>query len=130
MPALSVTSTATGPLLEGVAATLVQQVLEDAVREVTELGMQRLTSAFPTGLPVKTGNLRRNVSPVIYGPRAEINDGGVIYSSWIEGTSSRNETTRFKGYSTWRRTIQHLQDEVVPEVASKAAERLVKELGG
>jgi hypothetical protein len=38
-----------------------------------------------------------------------INDGGVVYGPWLEGTGSRNKTTRFKGYSTFRRMSYKLQ---------------------
>jgi len=31
-----------------------------------------------------------------------VTDGNVIYGPWLEGVSSRNATTRFKGYHTFR----------------------------
>lgn len=31
-----------------------------------------------------------------------ISDGGVVYGGWLEGVDSRNKTTRFKGYRTFR----------------------------
>ena len=127
---IRVSATATGPILDGLGPEKVEQAVADIVREVTELGMQRLTSAFPTGVAVKTGNYRRNVHPTIYGAQAQLDDSGVIYGPWLEGTSSRNETTRFKGYSAFRRAAQYLQDEVVPEVLTKNAEKLATELGG
>ena len=127
--AIHVEATATGPLLETDCAALVETAMADMVRQVTELGVQRLTSSFPTGVPVKTGNYRRNITPTIAGPMAQIDDNGVIYGPWLEGTSSRNETTRFKGYSTFRRAAQYLQDEVVPSVVAARAEQLATELG-
>lgn len=35
-----------------------------------------------------------------------VNDRGVIYGPWLEGTSSRNQSTRFKGYASFRRATQ------------------------
>ena len=135
-----------GPLFEGGAGSRVQQAIEDVVRELTELGMQRLTSPFPTGVPVggtgrispitgragliyPGGHYRRNIHPTIYGAQAQIDDSEVLYGPWLEGVSSRNESTRFKGYSSFRRASQWLQEQA-PDVAAKHAERLVKELGG
>lgn len=118
-----------GPLFEGVAGEATQRFVEDTVRELTELGMQHLTSPMPDGVPALTGNYRRNINPTINGASAQIDDSDVIYGPWLEGTGSRNQTTRFKGYSTFRRANQWLQDQV-PEVAQKYAEVLVKELGG
>lgn len=127
---IRVSATATGPILDGLGPERVEAAVADIVREVTELGMQRLTSAFPTGVPVVTGNLRRNIHPTIAGPMAQIDSGGVVYAAWIEGTSSRNESTRFKGWGTYRKATQYLQDEVVPEVLTKNAKKLATELGG
>ena len=127
---IRVSATAAGPILDGLGPERVKAAVADIVREVTELGMQRLTAAFPTGVPVKTGNYRRNIHPTILGAQAQLDDSGVIYGPWLEGTGSRNETTRFKGYSTFRRAAQYLQDEVVPEVVARRAEQLATELGG
>lgn len=35
-------------------------------------------------------------------------DNNAIYGGWLEGVSSRNKTTRFKGYRLFRRTKQEL----------------------
>lgn len=118
-----------GPLFESDPGHHVQQSAEDVVRELTEKGMQRLTSQFPTGVPVKTGNYRRNVHPTIQGAKAQLDDSGVIYGSWLEGTSRRNETTRFKGYATFRHTKDWLDDQA-KDVCQKHAVKLAKNMGG
>lgn len=44
-------------------------------------------------------------------PRADyhvVTDQGVIYGPWLEGTSDRNRTTRFKGYFHFRQTTQEM----------------------
>jgi hypothetical protein len=56
-----------------------------------------------------TGNYRRNISTTITGLNAVITDGGVIYGPWLEGVSSRNTTTRFKGYASFRRVGQWVE---------------------
>ena len=38
-----------------------------------------------------------------------VNDRGVIYGHWLEGDGSRNRTTRFKGYFSFRRATQKVQ---------------------
>jgi hypothetical protein len=38
-----------------------------------------------------------------------VNDRGVIYGPWLEGVSSRNQTTRFKGYAAFRRATQEAE---------------------
>ena len=38
-----------------------------------------------------------------------ISDSNVVYGPWLEGVSSRNESTRFKGYGIFRKTRDKLQ---------------------
>ena len=40
-----------------------------------------------------------------------VHDRGVIYGNWLEGTGSRNKTTRFKGYASFRRAAQKTEAE-------------------
>jgi len=47
-----------------------------------------------------------------------LTDQGVIYGSWLEGTSNRNNATRFKGYAMFRRASQAMEAQ-----AQRIAER-------
>lgn len=42
-----------------------------------------------------------------------VNDGQVVYGPWLEGVGSRNKTTRFKGYATFRIIGQRVNSEAV-----------------
>jgi len=69
-----------------------------------------------------TGNYRRNVSAEVRPSLSVVlSDGGVIYGPWLEGVSSRNQSTRFKGYATFRKTGQWLNKQI-----PKEAEKLKK----
>ena len=46
------------------------------------------------------------------GLTGRIDDGNVVYGPWLEGTSSRNQTTRFKGYHSFQIVRQQLQNEM------------------
>ncbi len=35
-----------------------------------------------------------------------VHDRGIVYGPWLEGTSSRNRTTRFRGYAALRRAVE------------------------
>ena len=43
-------------------------------------------------------------------PGWKIWDQEVIYGYWLEGIGSRNRTTRFKGYKTYRFMVQKIDD--------------------
>ena len=54
-------------------------------------------------------------------------DGGVIYGGWLEGTSSMNRATRFKGYRTFRIVREELNRDKAAIVAPVITQ-LVREL--
>jgi hypothetical protein len=56
-------------------------------------------------------------------------DRGVIYGPWLEGTGSRNRTTKFKGYKSVRETTQELQRKV-PTIVQPYVEQLIHRLDG
>lgn len=112
---------------------------EQAVRELVEKGEERLNEVLRTrpagvflsvaqaGKRASTGNYRRNLMTKVKGLVGAISDGGVLYGPWLEGISSRNATTRFKGYFSFRKTSQWLNKEA-PGVMRRNIERVAYEL--
>ena len=133
----------TGPLLDGRAPHILKDVMSAALQELIEEGesllVQKLRPA-PQGVyegsliggtrvQTSTGNYRRNISTRVSGLNALITDGGVIYGPWLEGISSRNASTRFKGYATFRKTGQELQKksrEVFEKYVRRFAGRMIR----
>jgi hypothetical protein len=58
-----------------------------------------------------------------------VNDRGVIYGGWLEGVSSRNQTTRFKGYWSFRRATDEIRDRI-GELGQQAAQRYAARMNG
>lgn len=56
-----------------------------------------------------------------------VHDRGIIYGPWLEGTSSRNRTTRFKGYASFRRATQNVERRV-SEIVAGVVDRWVREM--
>jgi len=130
-----------GPLFKH-GGRFAREAMEDAVQELIELGEDRLDRGLrrsPAGLFLSTGearpkrasvgNYRRRVieGNVVQGLKGRIDDDGVIYGPWLEGTSSRNQTTRFPGYGAFRMTAQWLEkqsDDVLKKNISKAVRRM------
>lgn len=57
-----------------------------------------------------------------------IHDRGIIYGPWLDGSGSRNATTRFKGYPHWRRTRQWLDEVEAPRTLSAEVYKLAQRL--
>ena len=91
------------------------------VQQLTEKGEQRLDdmlrprpggvykSVEDAGRNASIGHYRSNVVGKQRDLVAIITDSGVVYGPWLEGTSSRNQTTRFEGYFSFRKTRQYLR---------------------
>src|ERR1044071_1485950 len=114
---LKITASAviTGPIGDGTAIEACEEWAEQVTEKLGERGVELLRE-FPMN---KTGRarggfqealhtVRRNRSTVVIpGPM----DRGVTWAPWLEGTSSRNRSTTFKGYHLFRQTRQQLEDE-------------------
>lgn len=122
-----------GPLADGRA----DKAAEDWARNTSQvLGDKavELLRAFPMD---KTGRARGGFqealkavrkSPttvVVRGPMIR----GVAWSAWLEGTSSRNSSTGFKGYRLFRKTRLQL-DKMAPEVAKTELAKVLPMMGG
>lgn len=56
-----------------------------------------------------------------------VTDSGVVYGPWLEGTSSRNQISRFKGYRTFQITKRELDQKKV-SIAKPLVDRFIKEM--
>lgn len=56
-----------------------------------------------------------------------VHDRGIVYGPWLEGTSSRNRTTRFKGYASFRRAVQSAGAKA-PQIVAAIAQRFVNRM--
>ena len=124
-----VTMDMTGPIFRAGGPNLDREI-NGAVKELVQMGELRLALKFrPQGsknlgddnsgvfltkaqaLPgqASDGNYRKNINTTFENLGGVIEDGNVIYGPWLEGASSRNQRTRFKGYAQFRMTKQYLQ---------------------
>ena len=122
---------ATGPLFSGLVRYQLTAAMQGAVQELVELGEQRLDQFLrprPAGVYLavtpahtkwpgpghsrpgrgSTGYYASRIHGEVKFLHGIINDGNVIYGRWLEGVSSRNQSTRFKGYRSFQRTATWL----------------------
>ncbi len=98
-----------GPVFDGRARRLMRAYTDDVVDDV----------ALQYGITVvdELKRVVRNPTPYYWtriqvdrvGTDRVVTDGGVVYGPWLAGVSSRNKTTRFKGYQHWRRATERLR---------------------
>jgi len=74
----------------------------DAEKQVATLGASMVRSRLNVVLRKQTPIYRFKVRSEPEAPGWIIHDQRMVYGPWLEGTGSRNLTTRFKGYRTFR----------------------------
>lgn len=85
--------------------------MNEGLQEAAEIGSDWIDEALMGSLRTQTPYYRLQIRAHPAGDDWIVEDGGVIYGPWLEGVSRRNQTTRFKGYSTFRRVKQRLERE-------------------
>lgn len=86
------------------ASRMVVQINDALAQE----GVDRVKARLRQVLQHPTGYYQSRITVDRRSTYRGITDGGVVYGGWLEGVSSRNKTTRFKGYRTFRIVQQEL----------------------
>jgi hypothetical protein len=103
-----------GPVFSGAVPDIIRDGVDNVEHEIAKAGEQRLHQLLVRGATFKpngqsTGAYNSAVRTELVDGDALITDGGMVYGPWLEGTSSRNQSTRFKGYATFRKTRDWLE---------------------
>lgn len=90
-----------GPIMDGSAGRILAAGVENASRRLADDALnevRRETGVFkhPTGV------FKSLLHTVVDVPWYRVVPGRLPYVGWLEGTSRRNQTTRFKGYRLFR----------------------------
>lgn len=102
------TVTLSGPMFDGRAIQQLDKASNEIARRTAVLGASMIRTELNAVLRKQTPYYRLQNEARADPPGWEIWDKGVIYGPWLEGTGSRNRTTRFKGYATYRRMTQRI----------------------
>lgn len=99
-----------GPLLQGMAPGIIQDAIKATVGDLVAEGETGVKKQLYPGHGLITGHYRRSIhgetGAAFHG---RIHDSEVVCGPWLEGVSSRNQTTRFKGYAMFRNATQQLE---------------------
>ena len=130
----------TGPFFARDVQPVIEAAVRDGLQDAVERGellLKERARPKPAGVflsfaeaqkgKASRGNYSRNINGRVDGEIGRISDGQVVYGPWLEGVSSRNETTRFKGYHSFRIVAQQLQNEM-PDIMQAHIGRAVKGL--
>jgi hypothetical protein len=97
-----------GPMLDGSGDRALNTAIDLAARRLMDDALQEVeqeTTVFKAPTGVYKSLLHIVVSP----PWFRVVPGRLPYVAWLEGTSRRNQTTRFKGYHLFRNARRRVE---------------------
>lgn len=126
----AVTITLRGPIFDGRAEQAARELTGEILDRVAGHAMEGVQHNLDTSLrhPTPYYETQINVRSTAAEARV-VNDRGVVYGPWLEGTGSRNRTTRFKGYASFRRARDRTQ-RAVPGIAGNLIRKYRARMGG
>ena len=117
-----------GPIFDGRAGFIVDRMVDDIAQEVAQAGEDLVQGRLAMSLRHPTGRYQGCIRIENRGFATRIiDDSNIIYGPWLEGVGSRNRTTRFKGYASFRLAGQQLQRQA-HGIASRVVDREVHKL--
>lgn len=130
MAELKIDIDTSGALLEGRARRYISDFRYDATDAVAQDAISTVHRNLDRSIRHPTPYYETRIQIERASPdRVSVNDDRVIYGPWLEGTGSRNRTTRFKGYRSFRRAQQEVEGRV-PATLTRLEQRLYRELSG
>ena len=121
--------TLTGPLFR-LGSRPIIEAMDKGVIDILARGEELIKEQLYAGHGVITGQYRRGIRGERTRSRqGTIHDSQAVQGSWLEGTSSRNQSTRFKGYAMFRRTTQWLNKQK-GRIQDKMLKYIVRKLNG
>lgn len=129
---IELTLTLQGPLFDGRADKALDDYTRAVAKRVADKGTAEVRTRLAAVLRHPTaegGHYRDHITNRAVTDGYLITDTRSEYGPWLEGTSTRNRTTRFKGYHTFRLITQQLGHQA-QAVAESAIGPYIVRMGG
>lgn len=117
-----------GPIADGSAQQALIQWLDASKKDVADLAVDQLRSTKMDKTGRGTGHYQSEIKQSVLTFNDILIDDPVIYGPWLEGTSQRNDSTRFKGYHLWRQTSQKIAQQA-GDIAQKKLDTFKGRMG-
>jgi hypothetical protein len=119
-----ITTTMSGPMFEGSFASEMQRMTQEMDQKIGDDVVDAILARLGQVLQNPTGYYESQIKAHPEGEVVVVDDSGVIYGPWLEGVGSRNASTSFKGYSTFR-TVAAEEQARVPSLADSIVTKYV-----
>lgn len=117
---MSIKATSSGPLFNGEAQKAIKDFQTAAEDAIGDYAVNEIQAELGKVLKNPTGYYKSKIVTDRQSDDNRVHDSGVVYGPWLEGVGSRNKSSRFKGYATFRRVTQRINAQ-----AASVAERVL-----
>lgn len=118
-----------GPLFDGDFPRVMADIVEQVQDEASSAALERVQFYLNAQIKHPTPYYETQILKQTRGDDVVVHDRGIVYGPWLEGTSSRNTRTRFKGYASFRKATSDTQ-RLVPGIVERVIRANIARLGG
>jgi hypothetical protein len=128
---ISVDVDPSGALLSGVARRVLDEALSYALTQAGQEASERIHRILDERIVHPTPYYETQITTDVAPGHVRIHDRGVSYGPWLEGISSENTRSRFKGYKAFGSTLDYLVESSRAQViVQQALDRYLARIGG
>lgn len=128
MPNINVSVNRRGPVFNiGQAESRAKQMITSINEAVAQEGLKRVHAHLAQNLQHPTGHYQSRIVIDRKATQRFVGDSRVKYGGWLEGVTSRNRATRFKGYHTFR-TVKESLDRDSAKIAEPIVAQFAREM--
>lgn len=110
---MGATLTESGQFFSGDPAAGIRSTADEWTRTLAVTGAADIRATQNATFRTQTPHARLQTEARREAPGWMIWDQRLIYGPWLEGTGSRNRTSRFKGYGIWRAAVGKINSRAV-----------------
>lgn len=129
---VSVSLDVSGPLADGRAEKAVEDWQERTTQALAAEAVKMLGDTAMDKSGRASGAFREHLKAVTVSPGEASVPGpmirGVVWAPWLEGTSTRNKSTQFRGYKLFAKTRAELNQRAT-DIAQRELDAVIAEMG-
>lgn len=118
-----------GPMFDGRLDVMVNDMLAEMLNVTAAQGFADVRESLNEHIQFPTPYYETQINIARADDDLVVNDRGIVYGPWLEGVSTRNRSTRFKGYASFRRSAANLRRKL-PVLLSPVAARWQARMNG
>lgn len=120
--------TVKGPVFNGDFRGMLAAMVDEIAYRVAAQALERVQFNLDRSIQFPTPYYETQVMVQQVVSDWMVHDRGIVYGPWLEGVSHRNQTTRFKGYHSFRRAADEVRQHHTQRIGQQVVAEFVREM--